>query len=241
MKSKKSANSGKTQVKQLSQQLLEKARTGENLDKVKQKIATLERQELSKALETDEEKKAFWLNIYNAYIQILLKQKPSRFDRKFIFFHRRFVKVAGKALSLEKVEHGLLRGSKLSFSFGYFRNPFAGFFERKFRVQEVDPRIHFALNCGAKTCPPVKFYESERLDEQLEKASGSYLNQEVIVEEGLIRVPRVFLWFRGDFGGKKGIREFLEGHGFETGGKSIKYREWDWEMDLDDFEEQEER
>lgn len=224
------------EAEKLSQRLLKEARNGEEVES-REKISSLQTEELSKVLETDAEKKAFWLNIYNAYIQILLKENPSRFDRKFIFFHRRYVKVAGKALSLEKIEHGMLRSSKLSFSFGYFRNPLAGIFERKFRVEDVDPRIHFALNCGAKTCPPIKFYESGRIDEQLEKASESYLDQEVVEEEDVLRVPRVFFWFRGDFGGKSGIKRFLEKHGFETDGRSIKYKEWNWELELDDFEQ----
>ena len=224
------------EAEKLSQKLLEQARKGEEVD-AKEKIASIEKEGLSESLETDKEKKAFWLNVYNAYIRMLLKEKPSRFDRKFIFFHRGYIKVAGKALSLEKVEHGLLRGSKLSFSFGYLRNPLAGLFERKFRVEEVDPRIHFALNCGAQTCPPIRFYESENIDDQLDTATESYLGQEVVEEEDFLSVPRVFLWFRGDFGGKRGIRHFLEVKGFETDGKSIKYREWNWEMELDDFEQ----
>jgi hypothetical protein len=83
----------------------------------------------------------------------------------------------------------------------------------------------------------VKFYESGRIDEQLEKASENYLNQEVVEEEDVLRVPRVFLWFRGDFGGKSGIKQFMENHGFETDGRSIKYKEWNWEMELDNFEQ----
>lgn len=220
----------------LSRKLLEREREGKNTAPIREKLESLSRDQLEAALDSDRKKKAFWLNIYNAYVQVLLRQKPSRYRFRTVFFMRRYVKIAGKKMSLNKIEHGMLRGSKLSFAFGYLKNPFALSFERNLRVENEDSRIHFALNCGAKTCPPIKSYRSEDIDQQLELATENYLSQEIKVHEDKIEVPKIFFWFRGDFGGKKGLKEFLSTHGFENPDKSIRYKSWDWEMDLKDFE-----
>jgi uncharacterized protein (UPF0179 family) len=43
---------------------------------------------------------------------------------------------------------------------------------------ELDCRIHFALNCGVKDCPAIAFYNSEKINEQLEFAKISFLQAE---------------------------------------------------------------
>jgi hypothetical protein len=225
----------KMNSEKLSSKLLEKARKKENTGEIRQELAEISREQLSEDLKNDDVRKAFWLNIYNAFTQILLRERPERYRFRSIFFMRRYVKVAGKKMSLNKVENGMLRSSKLLFGFGYIVNPLALGFERKFRVREEDPRIHFALNCGAETCPPIKFYSSEEIDSQLEKATETYLNQEIEIREEEILVPRVFHWYRGDFGGKEGIKNFLSEYGYQLNGKELKFKEWSWEMQLDAF------
>ncbi|AOV95185.1 hypothetical protein AQV86_04680 [Nanohaloarchaea archaeon SG9] len=220
----------------ISRQLLEKAGKDEETEELRKKLAEMSETELSRSLDTENVKKAFWLNIYNAYTQILLKKRPSRYRVRTLFFMKRYIEVAGKKLSLNSIEHGILRSSKLSFGFGYLKRSLASGFEKKFRVEKEDPRIHFALNCGAKACPPINFYRSDQIDSQLEKATENYLNQEVEVEEDVLYVPRVFYWFRGDFGGKKDVKEFLSEYGYEPEGKKLKHRKWNWEMELEKFE-----
>ena len=39
-------------------------------------------------------------------------------------------------------------------------------------LEEVEPRIHFALNCGAKSCPPIKTFTSTDIDNELKLATG---------------------------------------------------------------------
>ena len=69
----------------------------------------------------------------------------------------------------------------------------------------VDCRIHFALNCGAKSCPPVRVYAAEKLDAQLDLAAGSFVSQEVEVtdEEGVIEANKLLMWYSEDFGGSE--------------------------------------
>ena len=63
-------------------------------------------------------------------------------------------------------------------------------------------------------------------------ATRSYLDSTVEYDPdaGTVSVPRVFLWFRGDFGGGSGIREFLHDHGAIPDGAAprIHHQPWDW-------------
>merc|ERR1719184_519606 len=51
----------------------------------------------------------------------------------------------------------------------------------KVSLTKLDPRLHFALNCGARSCPPIRIYTEERINSQLEMATESFLSQEVNV------------------------------------------------------------
>ncbi len=56
--------------------------------------------------------------------------------------------------SLDEIEHGILWRSKCKLSLGYFNKIFKSRFEKAFRVDKLDYRIHFALNCGAPEMNP---------------------------------------------------------------------------------------
>ncbi|MDZ7745495.1 MAG: DUF547 domain-containing protein [Halobacteriales archaeon] len=101
------------------------------------------------------------------------------------------------------------RGSQWKYGLGYVPNPFASTFVRRHRVAEPDFRIHFALNCGAASCPAVAAYDAETVEANLDAATKSYLRSETLVEERTAYVPRLLLWYRGDFGGRSGIRRIL--------------------------------
>ena len=92
----------------------------------------------------------------------------------------------------------------------------------------MNPRIHFALNCAAASCPPIAAYDPDRLDGQLDLATRGYLAATVGRRDGRLVVPRVFLWFMGDFGGPAGVRRFLVHHGVELGSGRLRYAAWDW-------------
>lgn len=55
--------------------------------------------------------------------------------------------------------------------------------------QQVDPRIHFALNCGARSCPPVKLFTPQGLNGELQAAAAAFVAAEVSVpdETGEVR------------------------------------------------------
>jgi hypothetical protein len=55
-------------------------------------------------------------------------------------------------------------------------------------VQPLDPRIHFALVCGAKSCPPIKLYSAATLEEGLAAAADTFCASDVEVDAAAKKV-----------------------------------------------------
>lgn len=72
----------------------------------------------------------------------------------------------------------------------------------KYVMRRCDPRIHFTLNGGARSCPQIAIYSSTNIEKALNMATTSYCNSEVdiIPENNEIRLSKLFLWYRNDFG-----------------------------------------
>ena len=189
-----------------------------------QELAAIEPATLRQALTDDARRLAFWIDVYNGAVERHPVGTDASTLERVRYFRRRMVTVAGQDLSLDAIEHGLLRRSRWRLSLGYLGNPLPGSFEREHRVTRVDPRIHFALNCGATSCPPIAAYDPDRLDEQLELATKSYLSTEVLAEDDVLRVPAVLLWYVGDFGGPSGVRRMLRRAGIEDADRRLRFR-----------------
>ncbi|UPT65411.1 MAG: DUF547 domain-containing protein [Sphingobacteriales bacterium JAD_PAG50586_3] len=223
----------------LSQQLLLKVKTGEDTRSLQDSIASMPASALTDELNTEDEKLAFWLNIYNANIQLQLKDSAAKYTNRTKFFKTKSITVAGKKLSFDDIEHGILRHSKSKLSLGYFNKWFPGKFERQHRLQKADYRIHFALNCGAASCPPIAFYKPEIINKQLDLATNNYLQQEVAFDStaNTVTVPKLMLWFKGDFGGKRGVYSIL--HKMQlipaNARPKIKYKEYSWTLMLNNY------
>ncbi|WP_340098475.1 DUF547 domain-containing protein [Salinibaculum salinum] len=177
---------------------------------------------------------AFWSNLYNAGTQGLLDTHPGLYEgvlRSLRFFSIPAVRVAGHRLSLDDIEHGLLRG-RSKYGLGYLPRVLPDTFEMRYRLDSVDPRIHFALNCGAESCPAIRAYTLDAIDDQLDMATRAYLDATVRYDPDTdrVRVPRVMGWYRSDFGGKRGIRTFLQEYDAIPVGASpeISFLSWDW-------------
>ena len=205
------------------------------------------RQRLAEADPTDleafnaDERLAFWLNVYNAATGDALRSDPDRFEDRRRFFSVPIVTVAGAELSLDEIEHGILRRSQWKYGLGYVPNPFSSDFVRRHRVVDPDPRIHFALNCGAASCPAVAAYAADTVDDDLDRAAETYLTGETVVEGGIAYVPRLLLWYRGDFDGGSGIRRLLRDVVDPNAVSRIRYREYDWSLALNAFRDGERR
>ena len=223
----------------VSQDLLYAVKTDEPVTSFQQLLSKASWQELRTQLRTDADRKAFWLNMYNACTQTALKEDPGAYKRRNKFFSKRFIPVAGEQISLDLIEHGILRRSKAKYALGHFNKLFKSKFEKLFRVDTPDYRIHFALNCGAKSCPPVAFYQPAQINQQLDLATKAYLKREVQFNERdqTVEVPMIFSWFRGDFGGKKGIIRLLQRQNLlpDHVTPAIKWKKYDWTLSVKAF------
>jgi len=158
-------------------------------------------------LDTDERKKAFWINIYN----ILIIHGVIEFDIQHSvldvanFFGRISYTIGGMDFTPDDIEHGILRKNKpipllplQSFSL---------FDKRKvFMLEKLDPRIHFALVCASSSCPPIEFYDYRLIDRQLDIAARSFINRngvEVRKSTMTIRLSKIFQWYERDFGSSR--------------------------------------
>jgi hypothetical protein len=219
----------------LAQELLVACKRGEPTEPYRTALADADDAALARVREDRETALAFWLNCYNAGTQLLLSERPGLYEsrlRSLRFFYAPAITVAGTPLGLDRIEHGLLRGGRSKYTLGYTPKLLVTTFEHRYRLPNCDPRVHFALNCGAESCPAIRAYEPERVDEQLDRAAQGYLyaTVEYDPDAGVVRVPRVFLWFRGDFGGGDGIREFLRAYDVlpEGARPKLRYQPWDW-------------
>lgn len=200
----------------LSADLLYEVKTGGDPGRLRSRLATIDRSKLSRVLSSRFRKLAFWLNCYNAYGQLRLEDEGrSTLDGGVVdrwkFYARDRIPVGGVWLSLHDIEHGLLRGSKHRLGFGYLPRPFPSSFEREFRLDECDPRVHFALSRGGEGCPPIRVYSPDDVDAELDVAVEWFLeaNVEYYEATNVATVPRLFRRYRGDFGGKRGVVDFL--------------------------------
>jgi len=222
----------------LAAELLVALRTGDDSEPLLSALASLSEPDLT-AVRTDHETGlAFWLNCYNAGTQRLLADRPALYDSRWRFFRAPALTVAGHPLGLDDIEHGILRASRSKYGLGYLPRLLPDSFEHRYKLATVDPRIHFALHCGAASCPAIRAYEPDAVDAQLETATRAYLDATVESDPGadVVRVPRVFRWFPGDFGGTSGIRGFLRRYDqLPDDSVGIDYLDWDWSREAPTF------
>ncbi|PJJ75014.1 uncharacterized protein DUF547 [Thermoflavifilum aggregans] len=229
-----------TDCVRLSEELLYAVRTGDSTQAVTDSLAQADEQILVHELRDDSAKKAFWLNLYNAFVQILLQDDTTAYRHRSAFFSRKSITVAGHLLSLDDIEHGMLRHSKIKWSLGYLNKPFPSAFEKALRVNKVDYRIHFALNCGARSCPPIAFYDPVHIDQQLDLATQNYLYNEVKYDSvrNILYLPAIMGWFRHDFGGKQHMIALVSQLGFlpRNADPKIRFKKYDWTLFLHHFQ-----
>jgi hypothetical protein len=228
-----------TSIPDLAVSFLRAVKVGEGRAEIEEELAALDPEQLLEGLPDDRARKAFWIDLYNAFAQLPLQANPRLFEDRRTFFGAKRVPIAGRFLSLDDIEHGLLRRSQLSWGLGYLPDPFPSEFERALRVGKRDPRVHFALNCGAASCPPIATYTPEGIDRQLDLASESYIQGEVEYSPSgdVVRVPRLCLWYHGDFRGRAGIRSLLRRYGAipDSATPRIRYKGYDWSLDRGNF------
>ena len=164
---------------------------------------------------TENSKKAYWINAYNALILKIMIENPGEDILNISFF--------GHAIFYKKFKIG---NTKISPSF----------IENKILRKMNDPRIHFAINCASKSCPPLgnRILIGEQLDRQLDNKASIFINNEdnVLIDHKnkIIYLNRIFKWFKKDFGN---LSQYISKYLIEVNYQSIKdykikFTKYDW-------------
>lgn len=196
-------------------------------------------------LKTTAEKIAFWINMYNVIVihgVIELGIMDSVKEVRNIFRRIQY-QIGDMLFSPEDIEHGILRGNRRppNSLFKIF-----GSNDRRLEhsVQELDPKIHFALVCASSSCPPISFYTPEKLDEELTVAGKAFINGGGVKmdrKKNHVSLSRVFKWYGSDFGKTKVERlKFIAQYLYDEvemqflieNVKNIKvdYQDYDWRL-----------
>ncbi|XP_069132459.1 uncharacterized protein [Argopecten irradians] len=216
----------------------------------KEEVAQLHSVDLSEL--TDTQKKVFFINLYNALtIHGLgtMDTLPNSVLDVSQFWKRTCYKIGKNVYSLDNMEHGILRGNRPHPA--TTDKPFKPDDPRlKYALKQLDPRIHFALVCGAVSCPAINVYTEANIDTALDSATKTFCAQEVSMfnEVDEIWLSRIFQWYRSDFGVTevdviKWTMPYLQediadrAHVIlsklqNVGRVNIKYNEYDWRLNI---------
>ncbi len=195
-------------------------------------------------LHTREERLAFWINLYNALvIDGVIAFGIKRSVREDLgFFRRTAYLVGGRRYAVDDIEHGILRANRPHFHPLLLFPQFGPDDPRlSFAMETVDPRIHCALVCASRSCPPIVAYEAEEIDRQLDLAARTFVNHGgVTASSNGVHLSRIFKWYEGDFGGRRGVLEFVlryledgplrERLASAGGAPPIRFQPYDWSL-----------
>jgi GrxC family glutaredoxin len=153
---------------------------------------------------TRDEKIAFFVNIYNALVihGFVVQGPPNNHLKRYRYFNSTSYIIGGRCYSLNDIENGVLRGNRKPIA--TFKRPFSSSDPRlKVALDEVEPKVHFALVCGAKSCPPIRTYTPADIDEELKLVTEAYFESDscmVDLARKEISLSMVLKWYRDDFG-----------------------------------------
>jgi len=167
--------------------------------------ATCELQQIHlERLEIDE-RIAFCLNVYNMMVKHAFTKvgRPESNMRRDFFFSNISYNIGGHVFSLNELENGVLRGNKRPAGFHFLRPFGSGDPRMSSVIEQPDPRLHFALNCGAKSCPPVKEYTRNAVREELRVVAMAFCSEDenVAVDQDKceVRISKLLYWYMYDF------------------------------------------
>ncbi|MEM9887727.1 MAG: DUF547 domain-containing protein [Bacteroidota bacterium] len=130
------------------------------------------------------QKLAYWINAYNAFtVKLIVDNYPVR---SITDLHGgkpwdvEWINIDGKNYSLNNIEHDIIR------------------------PQFNEPRIHFAVNCAAKSCPPLlnKAWTADNLNTYLNMQTRKFINNPSTnkINANSVQVSKIFDWYGNDFG-----------------------------------------
>ncbi len=159
------------------------------------------------------EKMAYWINAYNAYtVKLIIDNYPVSSITKLHGGSPWKVKLAtlgGKKYTLDQIENEILRP--------------------RFK----DARIHFAVNCAAKSCPPLlnRAWTADKLNQYFEQQARGFINNDQYnqISANEVKVSKIFDWYKADFGN---LIEYLNKYSKVTiqPDAKISYLEYNWAL-----------
>jgi hypothetical protein len=130
------------------------------------------------------EQLAYWINVYNAFtIKLVIDNYPLKSIKDL---HNgkpwdvKWIKIGDKTYSLNNIENDIIR------------------------PKYKEPRIHFAVNCAAKSCPPLlnKAWTANNLETNLANQAEKFINSTKYnqISASAVKASRIFDWYKEDFG-----------------------------------------
>lgn len=169
-----------------------------------------------------DEQFAYWVNLYNAAtIDLIVREYPLETIRDLGLLGQGpwkddILTVKGKKLSLDDIEHGILRPIW------------------------KDVRIHYAVNCASLGCPNLapQAWRSDRLEEMLEAAAVSYVNHPRGFSRvgGKLTASSIYDWYESDWGSAAKVLEHARKYANSAteallaGASAIDSYDYDWSL-----------
>jgi len=195
-----------------------KAKDFATVQGIRQQLGRVKPQTLSK-----KQQLAYWINVYNVNtVATIIERYPVESIRdistdpivRLNVFKKERIPAEGTIMSLDTVENAKIR---------------EGFH---------DPRIHFAINCAAKSCPPIRpeAFTGANIDAQLDDQVRRFVNAHVRVgrsgDKTIVHTTKIMDWFSKDFdewaGGKLAfLRRYMKIEGNDV---DFEYDDYDWAL-----------
>ncbi len=160
------------------------------------------------------DKKAFWINAYNSFtIKLIIDNYPLKSIKDVGSpWDKKFITINGKNYSLNQIENDILRPTY------------------------NDPRIHFAVNCAAVSCPKLHngAFTAENLNSKLEKLTKEFVNNKSMndISAGQVKISKIFEWYAVDFTKSGSIIDWLNKYSTVKidSGASVSYKGYTWSL-----------
>ena len=187
---------------------------------IKDKVIILDKyldylsQNVPKSSASKNEKLAFWINAYNANtIKLLVDNYPVESIMDLYggkVFDNKWLSIGDEKLSLNDIENN------------------------KIRAKFNEPRIHFAVNCAAKSCPPIlnRAWTADNIQAYLEARAKTFINNSAYnkLSVGSVQISKIFEWYAKDF--PEDIVSYLNKYSNTQidADAQVSYIEYDWTL-----------
>ena len=192
------------------------------------------------------ERQAYWYNAYNAAVLqgvLLFWEGDPTYSvsaQAFLFFDQPIWSFGGQILTLNQIEHGLLRGDFAHSSLADLSTAQRSFLEAThadtWGDAEPDARLHVALNCASVSCPDLgaatpRAFRAATLDTQLTALARRFVDQPG-KGAGPAGISSLFSWYAADFDRVGGAEAFIEAHrsGGLDGVRTDRLLDYDWQL-----------